>query len=76
MFTGGIDEHAEGRAAAAERLGQLGLELDAHANDAAHADAIINADRSAVSALVITAAEDAEVARLTREALAIAGGRA
>ena len=77
VFTGGIGEHApEVRAAAAERLGHLGLELDAHANDAAHADAVINADGSAVAAVVITAAEDAEVARLTREALAIAGGGA
>ena len=74
VFTGGIGEHApEVRAAAAERLGYLGLVLDAQVNDAAHADAVINVDGSAVAAVVITATEDAEVARLTRDALALPG---
>ncbi|HKE80852.1 MAG TPA: acetate/propionate family kinase [Solirubrobacteraceae bacterium] len=70
VFTGGVGEHAaEIRARVAEGLGFLGVRLDGERNARAHADAEIGADGAPVRALVITAREDLEVARLTREAL-------
>jgi len=70
VFTGGVGEHAaEIRARVAEGLGFLGVKLDDERNARAHADAEIGADGAAVRALVVTAREDLEVARLTREAL-------
>ncbi|QSR30613.1 acetate kinase [Nocardioides sp. S5] len=70
VFTGGVGEHsAQVRAAAAERLSHLGVALDAGANDAARADAIIGGETSTASTVVVTAAEDVEIARLVREVL-------
>jgi acetate kinase len=56
------------RAAAAARLGHLGVELDAGQVDV-HGDADITADGARVHTVVVTAAEDVEVARETRELL-------
>ena len=70
VFTGGIGEHApELRAAAAERLSFLGVELDAAANEAA-LDEDISAPAATVQTVVVTAAEDVEVAREVRRVLA------
>ena len=69
-FTGGIGEHhATVRAAAAAGLGFLGVAVDRERNTAAHADADISADGAAVRTLVLTAREDAEVARSTFEVM-------
>jgi acetate kinase len=71
VFTGGMGEHSpELRAAAAAQLGFLGVWLDPAANAAAHADADISAAGSTVRTVVVTAAEDLEVARATRSVLA------
>ena len=64
VFTGGIGEHAcELRARAASRLGFLGVAVDADRNAAAHADADITAPGASCATLVVTAAEDLEIAR-------------
>jgi acetate kinase len=71
VFTGGVGEHApDVRAAATERLGHLGVALDPDANAAAQGDADLTAPGAQVATVVVTAAEAAEVARLTRAALA------
>jgi acetate kinase len=65
VFTGGMGEHSpELRAAAAERLGFLGVEVDRSANRAT-ADADLTADGAIARTVVVTAAEDVEVARET-----------
>jgi acetate kinase len=65
VFTGGMGEHSpELRAAAAERLRFLGVELDRSANRAT-ADADLTADGAIARTVVVTAAEDVEVARET-----------
>jgi acetate kinase len=70
VFTGGIGEHNPAvRAAAAAGLEFLGIGLDASRNQAT-ADAVISAPAAAVSALVVTAREDIEIARQVREVLA------
>lgn len=70
VFTGGVGEHSPAvRAAAVERLGHLGVALDEVANEAADSDALIGAAGAPAAAVVVTAAEAAEVARLTRHAL-------
>jgi len=70
VFTGGVGEHSpDVRAAAADRLGHLGVAIDDEANAAAQGDADISAFGARPSTVVVTAAEAAEVARLTREAL-------
>jgi acetate kinase len=71
VFTGGVGEHApDVRAAAAERLGHLGVALDPDANAAAEGDAVISGADASTASVVVTAAEAIEVARLTRETLA------
>lgn len=71
VFTGGVGEHsAEVRGAAAARLAHLGVAVDAVANHAAQGDADITAVGATAATLVVTAAEAAEIARLTRQALA------
>ena len=71
VFTGGIGEHsADVRQAAAERLGHLGVRIDPAANEAATGDAVLGVAGAAVATVVVTSREDAEVARLTRAALA------
>ena len=70
LFTGGVGEHAaEVRAAAAERLGILGVEVDGDANAGAGRDADVTARGARVRTLVIAAREDLEIARQVREAL-------
>jgi acetate kinase len=72
VFTGGVGEHQPRvRAAAAAGLGFLGVRLDEAANEAATADtdADITADGARVRSLVITAREDQEIARQTRDVL-------
>jgi acetate kinase len=69
VITGGMGEHSpDVRAAAAARLGHLGVELDAGQVDV-QGDADITADGARVHTVVVTAAEDVEVARETRELL-------
>ena len=71
VFTGGMGEHsAELRATAAESLAFLGVEIDPGRNDFAHSDADISAPGTTVSTVVVTAAEDLEVARETESVLA------
>lgn len=72
VLTGGIGEHSpQVRAAAAERLGHLGVALDPVANEAADGDADISHGDATVATVVISAAEEVEVARLTRETLGL-----
>ncbi|MHB1876525.1 MAG: acetate/propionate family kinase [Streptosporangiaceae bacterium] len=64
VFTGGIGEHQpDVRAAAADGLRFLGVTIDAGRNAAARGDAEISAPGAAVRILVVTAREDAEIAR-------------
>jgi acetate kinase len=66
-----VGEHApDVRAAAADRLAHLDVALDPAANAAAQSDADLTAPGAKVATVVVTAAEAAEVARLTRGALA------
>ena len=65
VFTGGVGEHAPRiRAAAAARLGFLGVLLDSERNAAATSDADIGAGTART--FVITAREDLEMARQVR----------
>jgi acetate kinase len=69
VFTGGMGEHSpELRAATAERLGFLGVEMDPTANRAT-GDADLTAEGATVRTVVVTAAEDVEVARETESVL-------
>jgi len=69
VFTGGMGEHSpELRAAAATRLAHWGVALDDVANRATE-DADISARDAAVRTVVVTAAEDVEVAREVRRVL-------
>lgn len=62
VFTGGIGEHAkEIRAAIGERLGWLGVHIDAGVNDAARER--ISGDGSAVNVFVIPTNEELTIAR-------------
>jgi acetate kinase len=73
VFTGGIGEHNPPiRAAAAAGLEFLGVRIDPDRN-AATADADISHPEASVSALVITAREDIEIARQARQVLARRG---
>lgn len=70
VFTGGIGERsADVRRGACSGLGYLGVAIEADANDAATADADIGASGAAAAAVVVTAREDIEIARQTRQAL-------
>lgn len=68
VFTGGVGEHAPAvRAAAAERLGFLGVAVDPGRNATAiGGDANIGALDAPVATLVVEAREDLEIARHTR----------
>ncbi len=69
VFTGGVGEHAsELRAEAGRRLAYLGVVLDEAAN-AATADADITAPGASVQTVVVSAAEDVEIAREVRRVL-------
>ena len=68
VFTGGVGEHSpQVRAATADGLGYLGIELDTDRNRATTVDADIGAAGARVRTLVITAREDLEIAGLTRK---------
>ncbi len=70
VMTGGIGEHSpEVRAAVASGLGFLGVSLDLAANEAASSDADISAVGASVRTVVVTAAEEAEIAREIRRVL-------
>jgi acetate kinase len=71
VFTGGVGERSPAvRAAAAERLGFLGVVIDGERNAAAAGiDADVSADRASVRTLVIRAREDIEIAGQVRGVL-------
>jgi acetate kinase len=75
VFTGGIGEHQPRvRAEAAAGLAFLGVAIDPDGNDrATEGDADISAASSRVRTLVVTAREDAEMARQVRALLGLAG---
>jgi acetate kinase len=71
VFTGGIGEHQPAvRAEGAAGLAFLGVAIDPVRNDVTYADAEITAPGAAVRTLVVTAREDAEMARQARDVLA------
>jgi acetate kinase len=70
-FTGGIGEHAADiRARTCERLAFLGIELDPNTNAATHGDGAIGAASSRVFVSVVTAREEAAIAREVEHLLA------
>ena len=70
VFTGGVGEHQpEIRARAADGLGFLGIAVDPAANRRQTGDGDITLPGATVSALVLRAREDAEMARQARSAL-------
>jgi acetate kinase len=67
VFTGGVGERAPAlRAAAAARLGFLGVQLDATANASAVGDDVVSPPDAAVATVVVLAREDLEIARQVR----------
>jgi acetate kinase len=69
-FTGGVGERAASiRAATVAQLGFLGIELDEAQNAHATPDVDVSAQKSGARVLVITAREDAEIARQVHELL-------
>jgi acetate kinase len=71
VLTGGIGEHApDVRHALCEGLGHLGVELDAAANAAADADAVLSPAGARVPVAVVTAGEDRQIAREVEALLA------
>jgi acetate kinase len=67
VFTGGVGEHSSRvRAGALDRLGFLGLGIDACGNDSVDADADITAAGATGRTVVITAREDLQIAREAR----------
>jgi acetate kinase len=71
VFTGGVGEHAPRiRAAAAEGLAFLGVAADSGRNAATRADGDITAAGARARTVVVTAREDLEIARQTRDTLA------
>ncbi len=76
VFTGGVGEHAAPvRAAAAEGLAFLGVEVDRSANETASGDADITASGVAVRTVVVTSREDLEIARQVRGLLVASADR-
>ena len=75
VFTGGIGEHEVAlRAAAAARLGFLGVAVDPAANVAAQGvDADVSVPGAPARTLVVTAREDIQIARETRRVLTSSG---
>ena len=70
VFTGGVGEHSSTvRRRAAQGLAFLGLTLDTDRNDRVRDDSDISSPGSTVRTLVITAREDLQIARETRQAL-------
>ena len=71
VFTGGIGERSPVvRAAAAERLGHLGVQIDAGLNDDVDDDADISHAQARARTLVVAAREDLQIAQETRSVLA------
>jgi len=71
VFTGGVGENAPAvRAAAADGLGFLGVEVDSGLNERIHGDGDISTAGASVRTLVVHAREDIEVAREVRRVLA------
>ena len=71
VFTGGVGEHSPTvRALAAERLGFLGIEVDAARNESGPDERDIGASGAAVRAFVIVAREDLEITHEVRAVLA------
>jgi acetate kinase len=74
VFTGGVGEHSpQVRAETCGGLAHLGVELEPSDNDAAQGDADITAAAASVRTVVVTAAEDAEIARQVEALLAATG---
>ena len=70
VFTGGVGERAATvRARAAERLGFLGVALDAARNESVDDDGEISADAAVARSAVVAAREDIEMAAQTRTLL-------
>jgi acetate kinase len=70
VFTAGIGGNsASVRAAVCERLGYLGVQIDADANASARPDATVSTAASPVRVVVLEAREDVVAARATRELL-------
>ena len=70
VFTAGIGEHSPAvRAAAASRLGHLGVRIDVGRNDGACGDADISHAQASARSLVIAAREDLQISRETRSIL-------
>jgi acetate kinase len=70
VWTGGVGEHAPAiRAAAAEGLSFLGLCIDHDRNRTATGDCDLSGPGAEVSAVVVSAREDLEIARQVREVL-------
>ena len=71
VFTGGVGENsARVRAAAADAMAFLGVELDPHLNGEAKGDALLSDAGAAVPVIVALAREDLEIAAQVRAALA------
>lgn len=71
LFTGGVGENAAPvRAAAAGRLGYLGVAVDEPRNTAAQPDADVSASAATVRTLVVAAREDLQIALESRQVLA------
>jgi acetate kinase len=67
VFTGGVGEHSpDVREGACALLGFAGVTLDAPANAALEREGEIGAPEASVRTFVVTAREDAEIARETR----------
>ncbi|MGI8691805.1 MAG: acetate/propionate family kinase [Geodermatophilaceae bacterium] len=70
VFTGGVGEHSPTvRRRAAERLGFLGVAVDAHRNETAQGDVDVTAAGASVRTMVIIAREDLQIAREVRRLL-------
>jgi acetate kinase len=70
LFTGGVGEHSPRvRADAAQRLGWLGVAVDAEQNAKATPDVEVSANGAAVRCVVIAAREDLQMAREARQLL-------
>jgi acetate kinase len=70
VFTGGVGEHAAGvRADVCAGLLHLGLRVDPRANLAAAGDADVSDAAAVAATLVVTAREDLQIARQTRQLL-------
>ncbi|MGI8879696.1 MAG: acetate/propionate family kinase [Jatrophihabitans sp.] len=70
-FTGGVGEASPlVRRRAADRLGYLGVAIDAESNEARPTDADISARPASVRTVVVAAREDLQIARETRQLMA------